>query len=514
MPDPRVIVGDCIEVMRGMEAGSVQCCMTSPPYWGLRDYGTAEWEGGDSECDHRPPDDAGVTTKPSAGQREHAGRFAGSQCRKCGARRIDQQIGLEPTPEAYIAKMVEVFREVRRVLRDDGVLYLNMGDSYANDGKWGGATGGKHCAALHGATGIGRTKTCTGLKSKDLCMMPSRLALALQADGWWVRSRLPWLKRSAMPESGASDGANVTFKLDGDSNRVPCGCGSGCLKCHDGYRLKGCAADRPTSAIEYVFLLTKSARYFWDAEAARKQVSGGAHSKGVKLQPPIDDAGIGHKEWHKYTPDIVASRNFRNSDLFYESLKAPHGLICIGDEPVALDVNPEPFKGCHFATFPRRLVTPLIKAATSEKGCCPECGAPWKRIIEQTRLKRERPNDRTARHEAGDGVNACGNTVAGVAVKTLGWQPGCGCLSDDVVLLSGEPDDGIPVPFDPVPCTVIDPFLGSGTTLLVVKLLGLNGIGIELNESYAKMARRRIANPESEPKVEDVEGQRMLFEEG
>ncbi|MCK4624036.1 MAG: hypothetical protein KAV00_01910 [Phycisphaerae bacterium] len=157
-------------------------------------------------------------------------------------------------------------------------------------------------------------------------------------------------------------------------------------------------------------------------------------------------------------------------------------------------------------------MTPLIKAATSEKGCCPECGAPWKRIIEQTKLKRERPNDRTARHEAGDGVNACGNTVAGVAVKTLGWQPGCGCLSDDIVPFSGEPDDGTPVPFDPIPCTVLDPFCGSGTVGVAAKQLELSFIGIELNADYAKMAEQRIANPEPEPVVEDVVGQMELFD--
>ncbi|MFB3130718.1 MAG: DNA methyltransferase, partial [Lysobacteraceae bacterium] len=132
-------IGDCLEVMRGMAAGSVHTCVTSPPYFGLRDYGH------------------------------------------------DGQIGLEQKPEEYVSKLVEVFREVHRVLRDDGTLWLNLGDSYANDGKWGGSSGGKHASALHGATSIGRGKVSTGLKPKDLIGIPWRIAFALQEDGWFLR---------------------------------------------------------------------------------------------------------------------------------------------------------------------------------------------------------------------------------------------------------------------------------------------------------------------------------------
>jgi DNA modification methylase len=166
-----ILQGDCIEVMRTLEAESVHCCVTSPPYWGLRDYGCAG------------------------------------------------QIGLERTPEEYTAKMVDVFREVWRVLRDDGSLWLNLGDSYANDGKWGGSTGGKHVAALHGQP-VGRTKTVTGLKPKDLVGIPWRIAFALQADGWYLRSDIIWSKPNPMPES---------------------------------------VADRPTKAHEYIFLMAKPA---------------------------------------------------------------------------------------------------------------------------------------------------------------------------------------------------------------------------------------------------------------
>lgn len=173
-------VGDCRDVLRAMPDRSIDCCVTSPPYWGLRDYGH------------------------------------------------DAQIGMETTPEAFIAALVEVFREVRRVLREDGVMWLNIGDSYANDGKWGGSSGGKHAKALHGNTSIGRTRVHTGLKPKDLVGIPWMLAFALRADGWWLRQDVIWHKPNPMPES---------------------------------------VRDRCTKSHEYVFLLTKSDRYHFDGDA-------------------------------------------------------------------------------------------------------------------------------------------------------------------------------------------------------------------------------------------------------
>ena len=132
------------------------------------------------------------------------------------------------------------------------------------------------------------------------------------------------------------------------------------------------------------------------------------------------------------------------------------------------------YKDAHFATFPPRLVEPCIKAGTSECGCCPKCRTPWRRLTKRTALKRERPNDRTARHAAGPGVNSCGNTVAGTSVETLGWEPGCSCGCE------------------PVPCVVLDPFAGAGTTMLVADRLGRRSVGIELSPEYAEMARKRI----------------------
>jgi site-specific DNA-methyltransferase (cytosine-N4-specific) len=222
---------------------SVHMCVTSPPYWGLRDYGTAEWQGGDAGCDHL----AGPLASDKS--RLHGGKGVGPEeklkitgmpyrdtCGKCGAVRVDNQLGLEATPEEFIANMVAVFREVWRVLRDDGQLWLNLGDSYNsssqhNHGK-GGAMQHRHLAPVEGWAG--HRPLVDDLKIKDLCGIPWRVALALQADGWYLRSDIIWAKPNPMPES---------------------------------------VTDRPTKSHEYLFLLTKRARYYYDADAVREELT-------------------------------------------------------------------------------------------------------------------------------------------------------------------------------------------------------------------------------------------------
>jgi hypothetical protein len=233
--------------------GSVQMCATSPPFWGLRCYGTdAQVWGGDEACAHRWGEqveqhderEAALSGKTRTTERfygdpsrkfngNHQKHVSGATCTLCGAWR--GELGNEPTPDLYVSHLVAVFREVRRVLKDDGVLFLNLGDSYASDTKSGGSTGGKHVAALHDAP-IGRGKRETGLKAKDLVCIPWRVAMALQADGWWLRSGCPWVKRNAMPES---------------------------------------VTDRPATALEYVFLLSKSESYFYDHEAVKRSCASG-----------------------------------------------------------------------------------------------------------------------------------------------------------------------------------------------------------------------------------------------
>ena len=324
---------------------SVHMVCTSPPYWGLRDYGTGIWAGGDPACAH-PVRTAGTRDKDLAssslgGGKKTIGHYQEGfrhECPRCGAVRQDQQLGLEgshdcngaftgiPCGECYICHMRAVFQDVWRVLRGDGTCWVNIGDSYANDGKWGGATGGKHVAALHGEP-IGRRKRRTGLKPKDLCMIPARLALALQGDGWYLRSEIVWHKPSAMPES---------------------------------------VHDRPTRAHETVWLLAKQARYFYDQVAVNEEAT---------MQPQRRTHGHSAVAGLKYTTfGHIGDKGVR-ATLSVDGDGTRHSRD-VWSIPAA------PYAGAHYAVFPPALVARCIKAGTSEYGVC---NAP----IRKLRLKRD-----------------------------------------------------------------------------------------------------------------------------
>ena len=321
-----LLQGDCLEVLARLPAGSVQTCVTSPPYYGLRDYGTASWEGGEAGCNHlgEPvPTRAGFNEryfgiKSSADNKQDALRKPFKQaCAKCGAVRIDDQIGLEDTPEAYVTKLVAVFREVRRVLKDDGTLWLNIGDSYWNstfiresssDG-WankGDENYDKYYAGNGGGVGVGggkrRSTKHPELKPKDLIGIPWLLAFALRADGWWLRSEIIWHKPNPMPE-------NVT--------------------------------DRPTKSHEQIFLLTKSAQYFYDAEAIAEK------TEQIRGARPFGGAGNG-------------KQNHDRNDYLYSG---DNGTRNKRDVWV---VTTQPYPEAHFATFPPDLIEPCILAGSRE----------------------------------------------------------------------------------------------------------------------------------------------------
>lgn len=248
-----------------MEPQSVQCCVTSPPYFGLRDYG------------------------------------------------MDRQIGLEQTPDEYVAEMVSVFREVRRVLRDDGTLWLNLGDSYSTDAKWGGSTGGKAAKALHGKDGGGRNKTRTGLPDKNLLGIPWRVAFALQADGWYLRQDIIWHKPNPMPES---------------------------------------VKDRCTKAHEYIFMLSKSARYFFDADA---------------IKEPSVWKRENNPDWNKQRAETNAKKGAGNrnaADGGFTGWSTEQGR----NKRSVWTVTTKPFKGAHFATFSPDLIEPCILAGSAAGG--------------------------------------------------------------------------------------------------------------------------------------------------
>lgn len=704
----KLFQGDVISVLKRLPSKIVQCVTTSPPYWGLRDYGTAEWNGGNSDCDHRHQ--RGGEGTASAVQSSNSGSqlisYVGN-CKKCGATRTDQQLGSEKLhdclgwatgdmcKECFICHMVLVFREVRRVLRDDGTIWLNIGDTYGG----GGNTMGDGVGGDSGKNKLlkeqydGMKGANTSLAPGNLCMIPFRLALALQANGWVLRQDIIWKKPSPMPES-------VT-------NR--------CCKSH-----------------EYILLLTKGRDYYFDHEAIKEKASGyknlqevqtevlegpilqeqsakgrtdgevqilygdcekglgqevqqntksqengkeilllreGAENKAglskdtqtdarTKGSLPISNAGSRKETEVQITPKEVRSEyqgeNCKSGDrqAILENRKGPicktkssnqektsidgNGLhtdkgsmvvdqekiqeqVCILQESVqavrdgsrnasiegrvtysgecgsilqnmqckegeqdspltrnkrsvwSVDdeqalfqwmqendpeqlreflsqstnktdvwkVSSQAYSGAHFATFPYRLIEPCILAGSSAYGCCEKCGSPWKRVTQQTQLKRDRPNEYVKRTgEAGTG-NSCSNSVAGVSVKTLGWEPSCKCYTTNGACnecgamwgSSGDVETAyqpevVPVgnrnvdasrgdktrkidgksyneaiaavktierekPCDclddkVVPCTVLDPFIGSGTTSCVSLIHGRRSVGIDLSETYLK----------------------------
>jgi DNA modification methylase len=434
----KILLGDALEQLRTLADNSVHCCVTSPPYFGLRDYG------------------------------------------------VEGQIGLEKTPEEFIAKMVAIFRELRRVLRDDGTLWLNMGDSYAGSGKGGKPEDSPHqkqatnrgsamkvgdTARQAAVTNITRRDKEIGYKPKDLMGMPWRLALALQADGWWLRADIIWAKPNPMPSS---------------------------------------VTDRPTTAHEYIFLLTKSAHYFYDEFAVREasvtnDVRRPYGSKGMwDMDGRPEGQQHGGEARGKELPETqnnirkarAAARNgknaFRGQGAERDGASGPAnrddrdmstvGIGATRNMRSVWTMATEPFPDAHFATFPTALPAKCIAAGTSERGVCPQCGAPWVRIVEKSggttgKGWHDHQDDLTNGMRGGDnGRNLAAEMYDSYGVKGAGWRAGC--------------DHGA----EPVPAVVLDPFFGAGTTGVVARRMGRSFVGIELNPAYIAIAEKRLGN--------------------
>jgi DNA modification methylase len=403
-----VLHGDVTETLQRLPADYFHACITSPPYYGLRAY--------------LPP-----------GHPDKA-----------------KEIGTEETPQAYVDRLVEVFRRVRRVLHPSAVIWLNLGDTFysspsGQNGTTGSLGGGIPCGGSGTTTGRISRPIHPSIKPKDLIGIPWMVAFALRDDGWYLRQECSWVKRSPMPES---------------------------------------VEDRPGSATEKIFLLSKSDTYFYDYIATQKPArTTGRKPGGKKVRSAAYGDIIGRRGGQTLSDEPVAeTRNRRSADWWFDSV----GLLMTEDgEMLGFDVTAKGTKMKHFAAWPAKLVEPMVLAGTSEKGVCGACGNPWTRVIEKDRVP-TRPGEDSKVNRASAHDDSPYNGHAGAVVgnrdpqrhvtvtRTVGWEPGCKCNSDVV------------------PARILDVFCGSGTTLSVAVGLGRHAVGCELNEDYLELIRKRM----------------------
>ena len=385
--------GDVFDKLKELDDSSIDCVVTSPPYWGLRDYG------------------------------------------------VEGQLGLETTYQEHIKNIVEIFRAMKPKLKETATIWLNYGDSYAAT-----VNGTKVKDIKNDDRGFVDKpfSTIQGvLKPKDLVMIPNRIAIALQDDGWWIRSEIIWHKPNPMPES---------------------------------------VKDRPTSAHEKIWLITKSKKYYYDADAIRvpqKQDSIARAGRDVWKNNKTDSGNYS-------IPNVDSAKKLNQKVLD----TVAEGKIPMANKRNVWTVTTKPFKGAHFATFPKDLIEPCIKAGCPEK-ICVECGKPYIRKIKIGNYNKEyqkscggnvdgKYTGKSTKNYKGAKAQNPSETKKRILESLkekidLGLHKNCECNTQDYK-----------------PGIVLDPFGGSGTTGIVSKHLKRKAILIELNEEYISIAKKRI----------------------
>jgi len=300
-----ILQGDVINRLKDIEDNTIQCVVTSPPYWGLRDYGTATWIGGDEDCSHKresKKSEKTITGHKNFEEMNGVGdAIYKTECHRCGAKRKDEQLGLEETPEEYVNNMVKVFREVKRVLKDDGTLWLNLGDSYSSGGR---STTTNQTLRGDNDYGVTRPKSNKNIKPKDLIGIPWRVAFALQQDGWYLRQDIIWHKPNPMPES---------------------------------------VTDRCTKSHEYIFLMSKSANYYYDAESIKEKTL-----TNDNINRDRDTTRLNN------TPGRTRMAGLKTNNYEKRNKRS------------VWKINTQPYKEAHFAVFPEKLPELCIKAGSKE----------------------------------------------------------------------------------------------------------------------------------------------------
>lgn len=443
----QVLYADVLDATDALDATSFHCIATSPPFWGVRDYGLGptSWP----EITYVPMTGAAAITVPASAS----------------------PLGLEPTLEAFVAHTVHVFRALWRVLRDDGVAWVEYGDGYdcgTNAARGPSSTRGKPRAnrpPLHRVSGwtdrCQGTRRTAGLKPKDLLGVPWRVALALQADGWFLRGDHPWLRPNPMPES---------------------------------------ITDRPTRAHSFVFLLSKQERYFFDTLAIAEQVQHPKASQPEDLErafsrrratAPGARQGVyrsGNRQRRYGDARDVPSGSARAHNAGSIPWEDKSGLK---NARSVFIIPTQPYPGAHFATWPEKLAEKLVLSGTSGFGACAACGAQWVRRRDVTLVRVPCPAGLGVRRSAWPTLARKGRRLlrllaAPIVEGVAAWRPDCACGASAVR------------------ARVLDPFGGSGTTGLVGARLGREVVLIEAQAKYLPLMARRLAEVSAQPGLRGI----------